>query len=1558
MNNGKQILTPINSPETSHEVLCKLNKHLLESQDNLGASTETLVLLHNLFEAILSSQGNQNKNIASINKPVLIESELHTLILKKVLSSQINSVDQRLFIKVVGAMITKPVLFKDKTICITDGEFLHCIRLFFKIYLYNSCALERSVKLAKSKENKLVELKKKSKSAVEKLISYAYERSLEEEEKDEVQSTGEIGDTAEVSSPKSSRQGSWKKKIKLTLKSFIKLATKENEMNSLEIRESACLALEFISFLLSTLAVDFRNSTTEVGHFESIVLSITKCLQFILSHPVRNLEDPRTIPLKTPIIQAALGLLLQVTKLVAYKNSLSCEEKETMFTRVGLGTVFESFLKYLRSGEARTNAIKSIALEFMLALVHSENETPLIIYLFLYLDCSYGRLLFFSEILSSCIKFINAELSLKSEEIHLENFQFVVEFFKKIMFLINTCDEEVLKVNGFSSWSDKKLHQKMLKDGAAKFYQTFNLEFSINGNKAMKKLRENEYFSKENEIDEVADFLFNNCKEGLILNPTQLGEFFGTEKDFNLQVLEKFITRFDFASERNLVESLRKFLSYFLLPGEGQKIDRIIQAFSNNASLQELFLSRLKYHGEEVDVLTTEKVGDCTFVLCYAIIMLNTDLHNKNIKPERKMTKQSFRSMNRGILDGRDVPSPILDEAFEEISSNEIILTSEKLHHSPQDRKGSGEPHLPSSFGKKQVTKPLLSESLFRVFWSPCCGLYSLLFLAYKQTGEILFEESKQLVHIVMDLVIFAAKNGRNTELAEKSLSVTLRSFISSFKLQYLEKYLFEPFGAKVRIHDLKANMIHNASLYALKYFVEHLKIVKNEHNICYGTDWTDILKFLSLIVRINYFVSDDAEVIQFQSTTLELTSVTTYSNFSNTNTISSARLAKILHQSANLVRSRVNVNDVEIFFSYVSEFSAQNFTHIIKGLIKNAELELSGTEVRVYSLQKIVELCDHCLANKEFAWKDLFHDFSTFFEVACMHPDENIGFYSTDAFKQIVQRYFENENQFLDFYPTLVEGFLRQFEVIQPDFINRRLVVLGCAVNILRGNLQRAKKTGFSMFNVLTKFLPQLSSDQDFDQQRLLLWDLCIELVEEESGFVAATGKLLALLVNSLAEDKLDLLAAILSRCERVCKLSIAVAVIEVLEIVERNVVETYFELITLTRKAPDQEGSLKNILGSVFRCIEIFQSKQHGKIILECIYESLKYSIRGENLSFQELHTDAVTLEAAVYLYDLVTPEDRDGVEVPQRMVLLSNELFYIIESLLGAFERWHQLPTLHDYAEKTLDSILTFFLLSALLRTPALRNEEATFTWAIKTISEHLLGLSWSSASSYKNIFLQYVLDILSLTSPSVLARLKTTRDTMKVLRTDMQSNEAFLYQDFFSEELLFKLAKTQIFLLDILKTQLLPLGKGTIDRGVTVHVATVCTSLLDFVEEFNRNKSLRSNLQLQGFLVVQGQSPNLMRAEKLLLNILLRLNYVVESYPLEEKLFKLIFDNFAEVSSWYKEEVVLALGLIRETLEAGEHASVPWVYPLMLSLVETDDSDVRKSVKMVLTELSVR
>ncbi|XP_058496677.1 cytohesin 4b [Solea solea] len=170
-------------------------------------------------------------------------------------------------------------------------------------------------------------------------------------------------------------------------------------------------------------------------------------------------------------------------------------------------------------------------------------------------------------------------------------------------------------------------------------------KFNMDPKKGIRYLVENKLL--DGSAQSIAEFLYK--EEGL--NKTAIGEFLGEREELHLQTLKAFVELHEF-SDLNLVQALRQFLWSFRLPGEAQKIDRMMEAFAT------------RYCDCNTHVFQST---DTCYILSFAIIMLNTSLHNPNVKD--KTTLERFYSMNRGINNGEDLPDELLSKLYESIRS-------------------------------------------------------------------------------------------------------------------------------------------------------------------------------------------------------------------------------------------------------------------------------------------------------------------------------------------------------------------------------------------------------------------------------------------------------------------------------------------------------------------------------------------------------------------------------------------------------------------------------------------------------------------------------------------------------------------------------------------------------------------------------------------------------------------------------------------------------------------------------------------------------------------------
>ncbi|MCI4379481.1 hypothetical protein PGIGA_G00228900 [Pangasianodon gigas] len=154
----------------------------------------------------------------------------------------------------------------------------------------------------------------------------------------------------------------------------------------------------------------------------------------------------------------------------------------------------------------------------------------------------------------------------------------------------------------------------------------------------------------------VAHFLLQ--RKGL--SRQMIGEFLGNSKrQFNRDVLDCVVDEMDF-SLLELDEALRKFQAHVRVQGEAQKVERLIEAFSQ------------RYCMCNPDVVQQFHNPDTIFILAFAIVLLNTDMYSPNIKPERKMRLEDFIRNLRGVDDGADIPREMVAGIYERIQQREL----------------------------------------------------------------------------------------------------------------------------------------------------------------------------------------------------------------------------------------------------------------------------------------------------------------------------------------------------------------------------------------------------------------------------------------------------------------------------------------------------------------------------------------------------------------------------------------------------------------------------------------------------------------------------------------------------------------------------------------------------------------------------------------------------------------------------------------------------------------------------------------------------------------------
>ncbi|VFQ96946.1 unnamed protein product [Cuscuta campestris] len=282
------------------------------------------------------------------------------------------------------------------------------------------------------------------------------------------------------------------------------------------------------------------------------------------------------------------------------------------------------------------------------------------------------------------------------------------------------------------------------------------------------------------------------------LDKNLIGDFLGSHDEFCINVLHEFARTFDFAG-MNLDIALRIFLETFRLPGESQKIQRVLEAFAE------------RYYEQSPDILANK---DAALLLSYSIIMLNTDQHNAQVK--KKMTEEDFIRNNRRINGGNDLPREFLSDLYRSISESEIRMTPDAGTVSTAVMMPSywvGLAHRSNQTAPYIVcdTKPYLDKHLFSILSGPAVAAISVVFDHVEHEG---------ILQTCVDGFMAVAKISAsyNFDQVLDDLVVSLCKFTNMLLPSYAEDFIIR-YG-----DDSKARMATTAVFTIANEYGDHIR--------------------------------------------------------------------------------------------------------------------------------------------------------------------------------------------------------------------------------------------------------------------------------------------------------------------------------------------------------------------------------------------------------------------------------------------------------------------------------------------------------------------------------------------------------------------------------------------------------------------------------------------------------------------------------------------------------------------------------------------------------------
>ncbi|XP_060728414.1 Golgi-specific brefeldin A-resistance guanine nucleotide exchange factor 1 isoform X2 [Tachysurus vachellii] len=170
-------------------------------------------------------------------------------------------------------------------------------------------------------------------------------------------------------------------------------------------------------------------------------------------------------------------------------------------------------------------------------------------------------------------------------------------------------------------------------------------------------LQDKGLLSSPTDTNAVAQWLRDNPR----LDKKMIGEYISERN--NMDLLDSFVRTFTFQGLR-IDEALRLYLEAFRLSGEAPVIHRLLETFTDN------------WHKVNGNPFLSNDAG---FALAYAVIMLNTDQHNHNVRKQNiPMTLEQFKKNLKGMNGGKDFDQDMLEDIYNAIKNEEIVMPDEQ----------------------------------------------------------------------------------------------------------------------------------------------------------------------------------------------------------------------------------------------------------------------------------------------------------------------------------------------------------------------------------------------------------------------------------------------------------------------------------------------------------------------------------------------------------------------------------------------------------------------------------------------------------------------------------------------------------------------------------------------------------------------------------------------------------------------------------------------------------------------------------------------------------------
>lgn len=576
--------------------------------------------------------------------------------------------------------------------------------------------------------------------------------------------------------------------------------------------------------------------------------------------------------------------------------------------------------------------------------------------------------------------------------------------------------------------------------------------------------------AKDADYDTKLEMIVNFLRTTPSLDKTAIGDYLGEDIQLNKDVLYKLIESMDFTN-KPFVAALKLLLAGFRLPGEGQKVDRIMEKFGE------------KYAKDNPNTFGS---SECIYVLSYATMMLQTSIHNPSAR-NLAMSLDDYMKMTKGINNGQDLDPAFLEEIYRTIEVDPISLVEDdearirQEGSSASSYKRKQEIFIKEGQGlakrghelmkeKKKTTQFILvndSEAigpLFESCWSAMFAVFSVLLEEH---------DDPKIIALCIDGFLNSIKicgfYCMNTE--RDAFVGSLANFTGIYKVTDNDNLLKRELTDK----NIKCTQaILHLAMYEGAYLAD---------------SWINILKVMSMI---NYYHTIGSGSRDYSELFLE-------SERSSSRTDPETEAVKL--QNAAHILSAIDENEIEKIFSNSASLGPIAIVDLIRCMCIVSNEELNKKEgPRIFLLQKLVEVADLNMHRPRIEFSHMWKEMKDHISAVGSHPNERVAEYAIDSLRQLAKKFLEKEE--LNNY-HFQKDFLEPFNIIMlsnmPVRMNIIHFIMSCMCLFARQKTSNLR----SGWEIIIEILKFGGENHSYDLSKEAIDTLSIILNEKNFQYV-----------------------------------------------------------------------------------------------------------------------------------------------------------------------------------------------------------------------------------------------------------------------------------------------------------------------------------------------------------------------------------------------------------------------------------------------------------------------